>query len=88
MKQQTYNMNGVNFVLDGGKLHQWIDNLGDEIGDYIAVNIDNPSDRMKLSAIAGSVECFGDEDLPMDKGTYYIFKAVDMITINDKGERE
>ena len=52
-------------------------------GDIIAVNEDTLPDNFLYDAIAGSTDCF--YDLNLSKGKYILFKAIDVITIDDDG---
>jgi hypothetical protein len=50
-------------------------------GDIIAVNEETLEDNFPCDAIAGSTECF--QTMKLAKGKYILFKAIDVITIDD-----
>ena len=61
----------------------YVSNDARDDGDIIAVNEEKLFDNFPCDAIAGSTDCF--YDLNLDKGKYILFKAIDVITIDDDG---
>ena len=57
--------------------------VSNDDGDIIAVNEETLEDNFSYDAIAGSTDCF--YDLNLDKGKYILFKAIDVITIDNDG---
>ena len=55
--------------------------VSNDDGDIIAVNEETLEDNFPCDAIAGSTECF--QTMNLKKGNYILFKAIDVITIDD-----
>ena len=55
--------------------------VSNDDGDIIAVNEETLEDNFPYDAIAGSTECF--QTMKLAKGKYILFKAIDVITIDD-----
>ena len=55
--------------------------VSNDDGDIIAVNEETLEENFPFAAIAGSPDCF--HTMNLKKGNYILFKAIDVITIDD-----
>ena len=67
------------------KLTDLVELIGDD-GDIIAIKTDTPLNNLPHAGIAGSTDCF--YTMNLGKGKYILFKAIDVISIDDGGTNE
>jgi len=61
----------------------YVSNDARDDGDIIAISEDTPEVDLPYAAIAGSSDCF--HTMNLKKGNYILFRAFDVITIDDDG---
>ena len=63
------------------KVKELLSYINNDDGDITAININEDINKVTLTAVSGSTDCFYSDELNLPKGKYILLRAIETITI-------